>query len=85
MKTTPGAAAPRCTLGDHVGALERAGIPLRQVINEGNHRTWMQPSDPQGLWERALENPQPYADFVVALKVTKSLSRLEKINFRRSG
>ena len=53
-------------LGDHVGALERAGIPLRQVIHEGNHRTWMQPSDPQGLWERALENPQPYADFVIA-------------------
>ena len=53
-------------LGDHVGALQQAGIPLRRVIHEGNHRTWMQPSDPQGLWERALENPQPYADFVIA-------------------
>src|SRR5207248_6236360 len=27
-------------LGDHVGALQQAGIPLRRVINEGNHRTW---------------------------------------------
>jgi hypothetical protein len=53
-------------LGDHVGALQQAGIPLRRVINEGNHRTWMQPYDPQGLWERALQNPQSHVDFVVA-------------------
>ena len=26
-------------LGDHVGALQQARFPLRQVINEGNHRT----------------------------------------------
>jgi hypothetical protein len=26
-------------LGNHVGALQQAGIPLRRVINEGNHRT----------------------------------------------
>jgi hypothetical protein len=54
-------------LGDHVGALERAGIPLRRTIYEGNHRTWMQPSDPDGLWERALASPAKYADFVVAM------------------
>jgi hypothetical protein len=53
-------------LGDHVGALQRAGIPLRRVINEGNHRPWVKPSDPEGLWERALANPRQYADFVVA-------------------
>ncbi len=53
-------------LGDHVGALQRAGIPLRRVINEGNHRPWLKPSDSQGLWERALEDPREYADFVVA-------------------
>ncbi|HEV2730731.1 MAG TPA: hypothetical protein VGV15_11925, partial [Terriglobales bacterium] len=28
--------------GDHVGALQDAGIPLRRVINEGNHRVWKQ-------------------------------------------
>jgi len=54
-------------LGDHVGALERAGIPFRRVINEGNHRPWRKPSDPAGLWERALADPQRYADYVIAM------------------
>jgi hypothetical protein len=54
-------------LGDHGGALQDAGIPLRRVIQEGNHRTWMQPADPDGLWERALADPAKYADFVVAM------------------
>jgi hypothetical protein len=53
-------------LGDHVGAVQQAGIPLKQVINEGNHRVWKQPSDPDGLWERALADPTHYADYVVA-------------------
>ena len=55
-------------LGDHVGALERAGIPLKRTINEGNHRVWIQPSDPDGLWERALADPPRYADYVVAFE-----------------
>jgi len=55
-------------LGDHVGAVERAGIPLSHTINEGNHRTWKQPTDPEGLWERALANPQQYADYVLAFE-----------------
>jgi hypothetical protein len=55
-------------LGDHVGALEREGIPLRRVINEGNHRTWKRPNDPEGLWEKSLGNPAQYADYVVALE-----------------
>jgi hypothetical protein len=54
-------------LGDHGGALQQAGIPLRRVIQEGNHRTWMQPSDPEGLWERALADPAKYANYVVAM------------------
>ncbi len=53
-------------LGDHVGALERAGIPLNHVINEGNHRTWKQPEDRDGLWERALADPPQYADYAIA-------------------
>ncbi len=53
-------------LGNHVGALQQAGIPLRRVISEGNHRTWKQPVDLEGLWERALANPARYADFVIA-------------------
>jgi hypothetical protein len=55
-------------LGDHVGALQQAGIPLKCVINEGNHRTWRQPADPDGLWERALADPARYADYVVAFE-----------------
>jgi hypothetical protein len=54
--------------GDHVGALQRAGIPLNHVINEGNHRTWKQPADPNGLWERALADPARYADYVIAFE-----------------
>jgi hypothetical protein len=54
--------------GDHVGALERAGIPLSHTINEGNHRVWIQPTDPQGLWERALADPARYADYVLAFE-----------------
>ena len=55
-------------LGDHVGALQKAGIPLEHTINEGNHRVWRQPSDPEGLWERALADPARYADFVVGFE-----------------
>jgi hypothetical protein len=55
-------------LGDHVGAVERAGIPLSHTINEGNHRVWKQPSDSQGLWERALASPRQYADYVLAFE-----------------
>jgi hypothetical protein len=55
-------------LGNHVGALQQAGIPLRRVMNEGNHRTWKQPVDLDGLWERALANPAEYADFVIAFE-----------------
>jgi hypothetical protein len=54
-------------LGDHVGALQDAGIPLRRTINEGNHRPWEKPSDSQGLWERALSDPKQYADYVIAI------------------
>ncbi|HTT24568.1 MAG TPA: hypothetical protein VMG82_36970, partial [Candidatus Sulfotelmatobacter sp.] len=63
---------PQATLlmytGDHVGAVQRAGIPLNQTINEGNHRVWKQPSDPQGLWERALADPTKYADYILAFE-----------------
>jgi hypothetical protein len=53
-------------LGDHVGALQQAGIPLRRTINEGNHHPWKSP-DPDGLWEHALAKPGAYVDWVVAI------------------
>jgi hypothetical protein len=55
-------------LGDHAGILQQAAIPLKQVVNEGNHRPWMKPSDPSGLWERALADPPQYADYVIAFE-----------------
>ncbi len=68
MKGLPPESTMLMYLGDQVGALQRSGIPLRRVINEGNHRTWRQPVDPEGLWERALANPAQYADFVIAFE-----------------
>ena len=53
-------------LGEHVGVMEQAGIPLRQVVNNENHRPWKRPTDPDGLWERALADPPRYVDFVIA-------------------
>ncbi len=53
-------------LGEHVGIMEQLGIPLRQVVNNENHRPWKRPSDPEGLWERALADPSRYVDFVIA-------------------
>jgi hypothetical protein len=55
-------------LGQHAGAFEQAGIPLRQVINETNHRVWKRPNDPEGLWERALGDPAAYADCIIGFE-----------------
>ncbi len=67
FETMPANSTYLMYLGDHVGAFQRAGIPLSHVINEGNHRPWKRPSDPDGLWEKALANPASYVDYVVAL------------------
>jgi hypothetical protein len=53
-------------ISEHVGVMEQAGIPLRQVVNNENHRPWKRPSDPEGLWERALADPPRYVDVVIA-------------------
>jgi hypothetical protein len=65
-------------LGDHVGLFQQAGIPLSRVVHEGNHRPWMLPIDPQGLWERALEHPAAYADYVIAFDSDQVASRANK-------
>jgi hypothetical protein len=52
-------------LSEHVGIMQQAGIPLRQVVNSENHRLWKRP-DPEGLWERTLADPPRYVDFVIA-------------------
>jgi hypothetical protein len=78
LKKLPHEASILMYLGDHVGALQQAGIPLRRVISEGNHRSWKQPSDPDGLWERALANPGRYVDYVVASRGDEVSLRVQK-------
>jgi hypothetical protein len=65
-------------LGDHVGALQQAGISLSRVINEGNHRPWKGAFDPKGLWERALKDPASYANYVVAFDSDQVASSVNK-------
>jgi hypothetical protein len=68
LKQLPPDATLLMHLGEHVGAVQQAGIPLKRVINEGNHRVWKQPVDPNGLWENALANPAEFADYVLAFE-----------------
>jgi hypothetical protein len=44
--------------GEHVGALQQAGIPLRHVISEVSHPDW----------EWGLLDPARHADFIIAFK-----------------
>jgi hypothetical protein len=78
LKAFPQGSTLLMYLGDHVGALQDAGIPLKRVINEGNHRVWKQPSDPEGLWERALANPERYTGFVIAFEGDPVSMRVNK-------
>jgi hypothetical protein len=55
-------------LGEHVGIMERLGIPLRRVVNGENHRPWKRPTDPDGIWEQALADPRKYVDYVIAFE-----------------
>jgi hypothetical protein len=80
LRTLPSATNYLMYLGGHVGAMQSAGIPLKQVINEGNHRPWMKTRDPDGLWERALADPQKYVQYVIAFKdddVDKQVNKAE--------
>jgi hypothetical protein len=67
-------------LGEHVGVMQQLGIPLRQVVNNENHRPWKRPSDPEGLWEHALADPPRYVDFVIAFDGDAVDQRANKIN-----
>jgi hypothetical protein len=80
LKALPNDSTLLMYLGEHVGALQQAGIPLRRVINEGNHRTWKQPVDLDGLWERALANPSQYAEFVIAFEGDAVSNAVQKQN-----
>lgn len=66
VKTLPPDSQLMMDLGEHVGIMERLGIPLRRVVNSENRRPWKRPSDPEGIWERALADPGAYVDYVIA-------------------
>jgi hypothetical protein len=68
IKTSPSNSTFLMYLGQHSGVLERAGIPIARTINEGDHRVWKRPFDPDGLWERALADPEKYADFAIGFE-----------------
>ena len=52
-------------LRDFPGAPQRAGVPLHRLIDENDQRLWKRPADEDGLWNRALLNPQLFADYAV--------------------
>jgi hypothetical protein len=78
--TLPGNSRFLMELGEHVGVMQQLGIPLRQVVNNENHRPWKRPSDPEGLWERALADPPRYVDFVIAFDGDAVDQHANKIN-----
>lgn len=78
LETLPAKANFLMYLGDHPGAVQRAGIPVSHVIHEGNHRPWKRPSDPEGLWERALAHPSSYVDYVVSFDSDEVAKQVNK-------
>ena len=68
LEVLPSNATLLMYLGEHPGIVERADFSIDRTINEGNHRVWKQPSDPEGLWERALQHPAEFADYALAFE-----------------
>ncbi len=68
LKTLPPNSRFMMDLGEHVGIMERLGIPLRRVVNGEDHRPWKRPIDPEGIWERALADPGRYVNYVIAFE-----------------
>lgn len=68
IKTLPADSLFMMDLGEHVGIMERLGIPLRRVVNGEDHRPWVRPTDPEGTWERALADPGRYVNYVIAFE-----------------
>ncbi len=56
LRRLPPSATFLMYIGEHGGALQLAGIPLRRTINEGNYREW----------HRGLAAPATTADYVVS-------------------
>ena len=57
LEMLPAGATLLMVTSDHIGAVQQAGVPLRQIINEGDYYAW----------RPALEAPAGSAAYVVAL------------------
>ena len=68
LKMLPSDSIYLMDLAEHVSIMERLGIPLRRIVNSENHRVWKQPTDPEGIWERALADPAGYVNYVIAFE-----------------
>jgi hypothetical protein len=53
---------------EHVGIMERLGIPLRRVVNNQDMRPWVRPVDAESVWQRALHDPGNYVNYVIAFE-----------------
>jgi len=65
-------------ISEHVGVMERLGIPLRRVVSNEDHRPWVRPNDPEGIWEQALADPGRFVNYVIVFEgdlVDKSVNR----------
>jgi hypothetical protein len=63
---------------EHVGIMERQGIPLRRVVNNQDTRPWLRPTDTESIWQRALRDPGNYVNYVIAFEgdlVDKGVNR----------
>jgi hypothetical protein len=57
LKTFPAGVPILMYNSDHVGALQEAGVPLRQTLNEGDYDSWI----------AALAAPSEHAAYIVAI------------------
>jgi hypothetical protein len=57
IKTFPAGVPIMMYNSEHIGALQQAGIPLRQTINEGEYYSW----------KAALESPASKAAYIIAI------------------
>ena len=65
LRRLPARSSILMALRDFPGAPQRAGVPLRMLINENDQRIWVRPADTNGLWEGALASPAAYVDYAV--------------------
>ena len=65
---------------EHIGIMERLGIPLRRVVNNQDIRPWVRPADSESIWQQALRDPGKNVNYVIAFEgdlVDNSVSRAD--------